>query len=90
MKRMLTIRLDEVTIRKAKVLAARRSISLSRFVAQELTRLVQEDDAYEQARVEAPADLESGFDLGSHGQLPDPRGGVRALAGRATAPSHQD
>ena len=70
MQRNLTVRLDEGTIRKAKIVAAKRSTSVSRLVAQEIDRLVREDDAYEQARVEALADLESGFDLGTEGQLP--------------------
>ena len=43
---------------------------MSRLVADEIDRLVREDEAYEQARVEALADLESGFDLGSGGRLP--------------------
>lgn len=70
MPRNLTVRLDETTIRKAKVVAAKRSISVSRLVADEIDRLVREDDAYEQARIEALADLDSGFDLGTGGQLP--------------------
>ena len=70
MQRNLTIKLDEATIRKAKVVAAKRDTSVSRLVADEIDRLVREDDAYEQARVEALADLESGFDLGSEGRLP--------------------
>ena len=39
-------------------------------MAAEIDRLVREDDAYEQARIEALADLESDFDLGSDGRLP--------------------
>ena len=70
MQRNLTVRLDEATIRKAKVVAAKRATSVSRLVADEIDRLVREDEAYEQARVEAMADLESGFDLGSGGHLP--------------------
>ena len=70
MDRNLTVRLDGGTIRKAKILAAKRSTSVSRLVADEIARLVREDEAYEQARVEALADLESGFDLGSGGELP--------------------
>ena len=70
MQRNLTIKLDEATIRKAKVVAAKRDTSVSRLVADEIDRLVRDDDAYEQARVEALADLESGFDLGSEGRLP--------------------
>jgi hypothetical protein len=68
--RNLTVRLDEATIRKAKVVAAKRSTSVSRLVADEIDRLVREDEAYEQARIEALADLDSGFDLGSRGHLP--------------------
>lgn len=70
MQRNLTIRLDEATIRKAKVVAAKRGASVSRLVADEIDRLVRDDEAYEQARIEALADLESGFDLGSGGRLP--------------------
>jgi len=70
MQRNLTVRLDETTIRKAKIVAAKRSTSVSRLVAHEIDRLVREDDAYEQARIEALADLESGFDMGSDGRLP--------------------
>ena len=70
MHRNLTVRLEETTIRKAKVLAAKRSTSVSKLVADEIDRLIGEDEAYEQARVEALADLDSGFDLGSGGSLP--------------------
>lgn len=70
MYRNLTVRLEESTIRKAKIVAAKRSTSVSRLVADEIDRLVRQDEAYEQARVEALADLESGFDLGSGGALP--------------------
>ena len=70
MHRNLTVRLEEGTIRKAKVVAAKRSTSVSQLVADEIDRLVRADEAYEQARVEALADLESGFDLGSQGSLP--------------------
>ena len=70
MHRNLTVRLDETTIRKAKIVAAKRDTSVSRLVADKIDRLVGEDEAYEQARVEALADLESGFDLGSKGRLP--------------------
>lgn len=70
MHQNLTIRLEDSTIHKAKILAARRSTSVSRLVADEIDRLVREDEAYEQARIEALADLDSGYDLGTGGQLP--------------------
>ncbi len=70
MQQNLTVRLDDATIRKAKVLAAKRSTSISRLVGEEIDRLVREDEAYEQARIEALAELDSAMDLGSGGRLP--------------------
>ena len=54
---------------KAKVLAARRSTSVSRLVASEISRLVSEDDEYRLAEVKALGHLDSGFALGG-GALP--------------------
>jgi Family of unknown function (DUF6364) len=62
-KRNLTIQLDEATIRRAKVVAARRGMSLSGLVAQQLTELAEADEGYERARavaLEALADATSG------------------------------
>ncbi len=70
MKRNLTIQLDEETVHKARVLAARRSTSVSKLVAQEIDRLVGEDEAYQRAKETALAQLERGFHLGG-GVLPD-------------------
>jgi hypothetical protein len=70
MQQNLTVRLDDVVIHKARILAAKRATSISRLVADEIVRLVGEDEAYEQARVEALAELESPPDLGSGGLLP--------------------
>lgn len=69
MRQNLTLQLDSDTIRKARVLAARRSTSVSRLVANEIDRLVREDEAYERAKGEALAELERGYDLGSGGRL---------------------
>ena len=69
MKRNLTVQLDEETVAKAKVLAARRSTSVSKLVAHEIQRLVGEDDAYGRARTAALAHLNRGFRLGG-GALP--------------------
>ncbi len=52
-KRNLTIQLDEVIIRHAKVVAARRGLSLSALVAQQLTQLSEADERYERARAVA-------------------------------------
>jgi hypothetical protein len=68
-KRKLTIQLDAEIIRKARVLAVERSLSLSGLVAQELERLVGVEERYQVARRQAVADLERGFQLGN-GVLP--------------------
>lgn len=69
MKRNLTISLDQQTIRKAKIVAARRDTSISGLVAQQLEILVGEEEAYERAERQAVTLLDEGFHLG---------GGVRA------------
>jgi hypothetical protein len=48
-KRNLTIQLDEATIRQAKIAAARRGLSLSSLVAQQLNDLAEADQRYERA-----------------------------------------
>lgn len=49
-KRNLTVELDDDTIRKAKVVAAKRGTSVSRLVAREIEDLVKDDMRYEEAR----------------------------------------
>ena len=63
-KQNLTIRLSKETIRKAKVLAARQSTSISALIAEQVDRLTQEDDAYEQAMKRSIARMEQGFHMG--------------------------
>lgn len=64
-KRNLTIQLDEATIRHAKVVAAHRGLSLSGLVAQQLSRLAEEDERYERARRVAIAAMEESQDRGA-------------------------
>ena len=52
-KRNLTIQLDDTVIRHARVVAARRGMSLSALVAQQLTQLAEADERYERARAVA-------------------------------------
>jgi Family of unknown function (DUF6364) len=52
-KRNLTIQLDEATIRRAKIVAAHRGLSLSSLVAQQLNDLAEADQRYERARAVA-------------------------------------
>jgi hypothetical protein len=64
MKQNLTISLDRKTIRKAKIVAARRDTSISGLVTQQLEILVGEEEAYERAERQAVALLDEGFHLG--------------------------
>jgi hypothetical protein len=63
-KQNLTISLDRQTIRKAKIVAARRSTSISGLLARQIEILVGEEEAYERAQRQAMALLDQGFHLG--------------------------
>jgi len=63
-KKNLTISLDRQTIQKAKILAARRSISISGLLAHQIEILVDEEEAYERAERQAITLLDQGFHLG--------------------------
>jgi post-segregation antitoxin (ccd killing protein) len=64
MKQNITISLDRELIRKARVVAAQRGTSVSRLLAAELARTVEEADNYQQARRQAIATLNKGFHMG--------------------------
>jgi predicted transcriptional regulator len=63
-KQNLTVQLDRETIRKAKILAAKRGTSVSGFIASQIRESVQADDVYESAHRAALELLEHGFHLG--------------------------
>ena len=63
-KQNLTVSLSSQTVQKARVLAARRATSISGLVAEEIERLVGEDEAYERASRQAVLLLDQGFHLG--------------------------
>jgi hypothetical protein len=63
-KQNLTISLDRQTIRMAKILAAKRSTSISGLLARQIEILIGEEEAYERAERQAIALLEQGFHLG--------------------------
>jgi hypothetical protein len=63
-KQNLTISLDRQTIRKAKIVAAKRSTSISGLLARQIEILVGEEEAYERAELQAMALLDQGFHLG--------------------------
>ncbi len=63
-KQNLTLSLPQQTIRKAKILAARRGSSISGLLAEQIEILVGEEEAYERAQRQANALLDQGFHLG--------------------------
>ena len=64
MKRNITVRLDEATVQKARVAAAKRGSSISRLLTEQIEVLARQDDDYDRAMQDALAGLDSGFDLG--------------------------
>ncbi len=63
MKSNITLKLDSSLIREAKVLAARRGLSVSRMLSEELERLLRQDKAYTAAQERAMRRLKKGLDL---------------------------
>jgi len=63
-KQNVTISLTRETLRKARILAARRETSISGLLASQIETLVGEEEAYERARRQATALLDQGFHLG--------------------------
>lgn len=63
-KQNLTISVSPETLQKARILAARRSTSISRLVAEEIEKLVGSEEAWERSERSALALLEQGFHLG--------------------------
>jgi hypothetical protein len=64
-KQNVTISLDRKTIRKARIIAARRSTSISGLLARQVEILVGEEEAYERAERQATTLLDQGFHLGA-------------------------
>lgn len=63
-KQNLTVSLSPQTVQKAKVLAAKRSTSISGLVATQIEALVDDDEAYEGAHRAALDLMERGFHMG--------------------------
>jgi hypothetical protein len=69
MTRNITLSLDEAILREARVLAAQEGLSVSAFLRQELSRLVEQQRGYARAREAAIRRLDRGQSLGG-GSLP--------------------
>lgn len=64
MKQNITLSLDRAIIKKAKVLAAKKDISVTKLLSEQLARIVSEDNQYESSKRRALAYLKKGFHLG--------------------------
>jgi hypothetical protein len=64
MKRNITIQLDDATVQRARVAAAKRGSSISRLLTEQIEILARQDDDYDRAMHDALAELERGYDLG--------------------------
>ena len=69
-KQNLTVSLSAETVQKAKVLAAKRSTSISGLLAAQIEALVNADQAYESAHRAALDLMERGFHLGGVHAIP--------------------
>lgn len=63
-KQNVTISLDRRLVQQARVLAAKRSTSISSLLAQQVAFLVGEEETYERAQRQALTLLDEGFHLG--------------------------
>ncbi|MGA2167185.1 MAG: hypothetical protein ABSG62_03165 [Terracidiphilus sp.] len=63
-KQNITLRLSRQTIHKARVLAARRSTSISGLLTSQIEQLAGAEDDYERAMDRAFARMKKGFHLG--------------------------
>ena len=63
-KANVTLRIDAVLLKEARILAAAEGTSVSRLLADRLEELIRRRKAYESARRRALARLRQGFDLG--------------------------
>lgn len=69
-KQNLTVSLSSETVQKAKVLAAKRSTSISGLLAAQIEALVNADEAYESAHRAALDLMKRGFHLGGVHAIP--------------------
>ena len=64
MKQNITLSIDKELIKRARVLAAQRQISVSRMLSEELQKLIEDSHKYELAKKQALNYISRGFHLG--------------------------
>jgi HSP90 family molecular chaperone len=68
-KQNITLRLSRETLQKARVLAAKRSTSVSGLLTSQIEQLANSEDEYDKAMQRAMARMERGFHLGGTHKL---------------------
>ena len=63
-KRNITLSLDGDLIKKAKIISARRMVSVSQLLSNEVARIIEEDEGYEENHKIALSLLDTGYHLG--------------------------
>jgi hypothetical protein len=63
-KQNVTVQLDQSIIHAAKILAAKRSTSLSKFLADEIRKIAAQDSTYDKDKALALTRLSQGYSLG--------------------------
>lgn len=64
MKQNITLSLDKELLQRLRIIAAKRSTSVSGMLSDELCRIVERSEQYERAKRQALATLDTGFHLG--------------------------
>jgi hypothetical protein len=64
MKQNITLSIEKELIKKAKVMAAKKETSVTKLLAEQLAKMVSEDDQYDLSKKRALAILRKGFHLG--------------------------
>jgi hypothetical protein len=66
MKQNITVQLDQTVIKEAKVIAAKRSTSLSKFLADEISKIASQESTYDKDKELAIMRLQNGYSLGGN------------------------
>lgn len=69
-RRNITVSLPRELLRKVKIIAVNRDVSISGLLEDLLTDLALREDAYAQAMERHMAVLQDGYDLGTYGRIP--------------------
>jgi hypothetical protein len=67
MKQNITVQLDQTVIKEAKVIAAKRSTSLSKLLASEIRKIASQESTYDKDKKIAIMRLQNGYSLGGAG-----------------------